>query len=255
MKKKIFDYSYFIATVIASVLMYFYLNFILRLTCRTDFVKTKELQYLLKMKSSFLISLWHGDIIGGLAIHHLLAKGYKKSVLISRNKDGALAYPLCFLDRIKIFFGSSNKMQTKDLRKIIKFLSKNKRLLIITPDGPRGPRMTVNYGIAQLADMLNIPIFHVAVAYTKKITFKSWDRMYFPLPFGKRYVRFLGPVPKPEINKDVSRAIRVEKYRQSLENFAIAKSQEAMSILKTEIIGQGEPKKNQTVRYKKNIKL
>ncbi len=251
MKKRISNYLYFLATVLMSILMYFYLNFIVRFTTRTDFEKTEELQELLKTKSSFLVSLWHGDIIGGLAIHHLLAKGYKKSVLISRNRDGALAYPLCFLDRIKIFLGSSNKMQTKDLRTIIKFLSKDKKLLIITPDGPRGPRMNVNYGIAQLADILNIPIFHVTVAYTKKFTFNSWDKMYFPFPFGKRYVRFLGPVPKPEINKEESRAVRVEKYRQSLEDFAIEKSQEAMAILKTEIIGKGQPKKNQNVKYKK----
>ena len=55
--------------------------------------------------------------------------------------------------------------------------------LAITPDGPRGPRYTVQDGAMSMAQVTGLPVVPAAYHLKWKIQLKSWDRFQIPLPF------------------------------------------------------------------------
>jgi len=64
--------------------------------------------------------------------------------------------------------------------------------VLITPDGPRGPRRQAAPGVAQLAALSGAALVPVGAASTRHRRLPSWDRMMLPLPFG-RGVLVCGP--------------------------------------------------------------
>ena len=54
--------------------------------------------------------------------------------------------------------------------------------LVITPDGPRGPRRQVQAGMVYLAARTGVPIVPVGIGYDRPWRTKSWDRFAVPRP-------------------------------------------------------------------------
>ena len=65
-------------------------------------------------------------------------------------------------------------------------------MVVITPDGPRGPRRRAAPGVAQLAALAGVPVLPCAARTSRLRVLPSWDRMLLPLPFA-RGVLVLGP--------------------------------------------------------------
>ncbi len=57
--------------------------------------------------------------------------------------------------------------------------------VIITPDGPRGPRRQAAPGVAQIAALSGVPVLPCAAQTWPRLVLNSWDRMVLPLPFGR----------------------------------------------------------------------
>ena len=55
--------------------------------------------------------------------------------------------------------------------------------LVITPDGPRGPRQQLKAGLVQLAKLGDAPIIIMSFACSRGYRFASWDRFLVPCPF------------------------------------------------------------------------
>ena len=55
--------------------------------------------------------------------------------------------------------------------------------LVVTPDGPRGPKYSVQPGIVSLAQMTGFPILPISYRLGWKVSLKSWDNFQIPLPF------------------------------------------------------------------------
>jgi lysophospholipid acyltransferase (LPLAT)-like uncharacterized protein len=53
--------------------------------------------------------------------------------------------------------------------------------LVVTPDGPNGPRQRAKMGVIQLARASKLPIISLAFSCSKKL-FASWDRFMVPYP-------------------------------------------------------------------------
>ena len=66
--------------------------------------------------------------------------------------------------------------------------------LVVTPDGPRGPRHTMNSGAAWLARATGAPILPVGVAVSRAWRLHSWDRFTIPKPFARLVVCYGDPV-------------------------------------------------------------
>jgi lysophospholipid acyltransferase (LPLAT)-like uncharacterized protein len=66
--------------------------------------------------------------------------------------------------------------------------------IVITPDGPRGPRQRVPIGPIRLAKISGAPILPCTFAVARRRQFNSWDRFVVPLPFGRGQIIWGTPV-------------------------------------------------------------
>ncbi len=64
----------------------------------------------------------------------------------------------------------------------------------VTPDGPRGPAMSVQAGIVRLAAMTEAPILGFACVASRRRELSTWDRFQLALPFSSVYVVVSPPV-------------------------------------------------------------
>ncbi len=69
--------------------------------------------------------------------------------------------------------------------------------MIMTPDGPRGPREVLPIGPAQMARLADCPVFLMSLAARPAIRLDSWDEARIPLPFARGCVVLEGPLCLP----------------------------------------------------------
>ncbi len=161
---------------------------------------------------------WHSRFL-------MLNSAWKKQwqrphVLISLSRDGGLVnYTTKFLG-LKVIRGSARKAGGKSkskggagaLREMKAALDEG-ACIVITPDGPRGPRQRLGEGPLRLAKMTGRPILPCTFAVKNRKIFNSWDRFILPLPFGKGRIIWGTPVSiDPEISE-----VGLEKIRMDIE--------------------------------------
>jgi len=159
----------------------------------------------------FLIALWHGRMLLGLAQH-----GAREwSVLVSRSGDGDLSNALLERFGYRIVRGSAGRHGTRAAREMLSSLQSGTGL-VITPDGPRGPRHSMNPGIAWMARTAGYPILPVGFACDRAWRAKSWDRFTIPKPWS-RVAMVFGPVIRPgPAEGDDSLEELTERIRQGI---------------------------------------
>src|SRR5262245_20130903 len=140
-------------------------------------------------RERFIYAVWHDSILS------LLYIGTKIDVMISHHSDGELITQACkFLD-IGVVRGSSTRGGTAGLMKMIEQAAE--RHLLVTPDGPRGPRHVVRPGLVYLASVTGLPIVLIAVGYSRAWRLKTWDRMAIPWPWSTTYGVLSEPIHVP----------------------------------------------------------
>ena len=85
--------------------------------------------------------------------------------------------------------------------------------IVITPDGPRGPRQRLGAGPLRLAKMTGAPILPCLFAVKSRKQFDSWDRFVLPLPFGRGKIVWGSPVT---VSADADEA-EIEHLRLGIE--------------------------------------
>lgn len=110
-----------------------------------------------------IVTFWHDQQL----MMPLFYQGRGASVLISRHRDGELIARILARFGMEAVRGSTTRGGPAALRRLIE-LGRSGRDLIVTPDGPRGPRHVAQKGAVLLARAAQLPIVPVAVAYSKK---------------------------------------------------------------------------------------
>jgi lysophospholipid acyltransferase (LPLAT)-like uncharacterized protein len=131
-------------------------------------------------------ALWHGRML--LAMPEHANQGHR--VLVSPSDDGSLVTALLGRFGYGTVRGSSNKNPARALREILVHLESG-GTIVITPDGPRGPRHRVNPGPAWIARATGFPIIPCGFACDRAWRLRSWDRFTIP-KFGARVVAVYG---------------------------------------------------------------
>ena len=67
-------------------------------------------------------------------------------------------------------------------------------IVVVTPDGPRGPPRVAEGGTAALAALSGAPVLPCAGRLRHQVRIGSWDRMILPLPFGRGVLVCLEPL-------------------------------------------------------------
>jgi len=142
------------------------------------------------IKDGGLILGWHSylwSIAVALADHDYTA-------LASQSREGEIITKSLENLGWKVVRGSSSTGAVSSLRKMLK-LVRNKKQLVITPDGPRGPARKIKLGAVMIQQKNGCPIIPVGVANGWKYTFnKSWDNFELPLLFSKIVIYYGEPI-------------------------------------------------------------
>ncbi len=104
--------------------------------------------------------------------------------LTSPHSDGKIIAKLALMMGYGIIEGSSNKNSSAAVKEIITHLNQNHGILV-TPDGPRGPRHKNGSIITKIANKYNKKLVPLSCFASNYFTLNSWDQMTIPKPFGK----------------------------------------------------------------------
>jgi lysophospholipid acyltransferase (LPLAT)-like uncharacterized protein len=156
-------------------------------------------------RKRFLYALWHDCMLFPLRFRARI------HVLISHHADGEFIAQVCRHLNVKAVRGSSRRGGTKALLELMNLAAHSH--LLVTPDGPRGPRRQVQLGLIFLASHTGLPIVPVGVGYQKAWRFGSWDRFALPWP----YSRAVGVVGKAILVPPQLKRAELEQYRDLVE--------------------------------------
>jgi len=139
---------------------------------------------------TFIVAFWHGRLLMMPLAWHGLAPFH---MLISAHRDGRIIAGAMTYFGIETIAGSTSRGGSSALREILKRL-KEGGCVGITPDGPRGPAMTVSIGIVNIARLAGVPIVPATYATSRRRELASWDRFHLALPFGRGVFLFGEPI-------------------------------------------------------------
>ncbi len=135
-----------------------------------------------KIPERAVVMFWHGDMLVGwysVRKHHPIA-------LVSKSKDGDILAAVLSHWGYKLTRGSSKKSGMEALELAMKSMKELEReTLVITPDGPRGPRHIYKRGAFIAACELGLPLVHLDIEYSSRKALRSWDHFEVPLPFSR----------------------------------------------------------------------
>ena len=118
-------------------------------------------------------------------LEHLLREGASELLaLVSASKDGALLAAVLGKFGVEQVRGSSSRRGPQALLELTT-RGEMGYDLAVTPDGPKGPRYTVQGGVISLAQVTGFPIIAVTCNTYCKVCLKSWDGFQIPLPFSR----------------------------------------------------------------------
>jgi len=147
---------------------------------RCEILDAKRLAALRHDEGGVILSFWHEQLF-------LMILGYcgpGGRVLISGSRDGELIARTMDCFGMGAVRGSSRRGGRAAFRELVQ-LGKEPLDLIITPDGPKGPRRELKDGIVELARITGRPVVPMCFVSSRGHRFSSWDRFFFPYPFGR----------------------------------------------------------------------
>jgi len=125
---------------------------------------------------------WHGELLMSPQAYRKIHPSHKASAIISQHTDGEIIARTLQMLRIRPLRGSSKKGARQVLMQAFKSIQAKEEVLI-TPDGPRGPRHSMSDGAIGIALKSNLPIFIMNYQASSYWQLGSWDRFVIPKPF------------------------------------------------------------------------
>lgn len=162
----------------------------LRRTFREDVPGTNPYSRLPTQR--YLYCVWHDSMVmpafGGR--HHATA------ALASRHADGAFVTEVLRRLGVPSIRGSTNRISPGAMRQLLR--ATEDKHLVITPDGPRGPRRRITTGIAFLASRTGRAVVPTAYSCARCWRIRgSWTDLVIPKPFSRVFLLAGKPVEVP----------------------------------------------------------
>jgi lysophospholipid acyltransferase (LPLAT)-like uncharacterized protein len=166
-------------------------------------------------RGRFVYAIWHESLLAPTRFR------VPVHALISQHADGELIAQVCHHLGFGTVRGSSTRGGARALLELREVAERSH--LMITPDGPRGPRRRLQPGIVHLAAYSGLPVVPVGVGFTRAWRFKSWDRFALPKPFSTICLVVSGSIHVP---RDPGRD-ELEEHRRRIEERMLAATAEA----------------------------
>lgn len=165
-----------------------------------------------------IMTMWHGQHLMAPFVPH---KGFELAVMVSRHRDGEINAIVAEKFGFRTIRASAARTPSRVIEKggLRGFLEMKKALgqgltVAMTADLSNAESRRVGSGIMMLARVSGRPILPIALATSRRLVLKNWDRTTINLPFSKGACIFGEPVSVP---MDADEAV-VEEKRLELEN-------------------------------------
>lgn len=139
---------------------------LIRALGRTMQIRTEgaeQVDALYREGQRLIIAFWHGRQL----MMPLAYRGTEAHILISQHRDGELIHRIVSRFGFRSVRGSTTRGGAAALRELIR-LGRSGADLVITPDGPKGPRQVAQLGVVQLARATGLPIVPLTFSCSKK---------------------------------------------------------------------------------------
>jgi hypothetical protein len=143
---------------------------------RVRSVGTEAVDGLYRQGKRIIIAFWHSRQL----MMPLAYRGQEAYVLISQHRDGELIHRVVSRFGFRSVRGSTTRGGVAALRQLIE-LGRSGVDLVVTPDGPQGPRQVVQRGVVQLAKATGLPIVPLAFGCSKKNSFGAGIASWSPI--------------------------------------------------------------------------
>jgi len=130
---------------------------------RMDSQGHEQVDALYRQGQHIILAFWHAQQL-------MIPTGYRgtgANVLISQHQDGEIIARIISRFGHWAVRGSSTRGGALALRELIR-LGRSGADLVVTPDGPKGPRQVAKLGVVQLARATGLPIVPLAFSCSKK---------------------------------------------------------------------------------------
>ncbi|MDB5458710.1 MAG: hypothetical protein JWO72_451 [Caulobacteraceae bacterium] len=194
-----------------------YLEMVIK-TIRWTRIGEDGLNEALDSPSGMIGCFWHGNIALSITAKPSVIERKGVRILISMSPDGEFITRAMVRHRMPAIRGSSTKNSGRSgktkggaaaYREALDWLDAG-GILVVTPDGPRGPAEQMAGGTVRLARRTGAPVFLMGLAARPAARLKTWDRTKLPRPFGRGAIIWDGPYrcPKDATDEDMERLSR-----------------------------------------------
>lgn len=185
---------------------------ILASTCR---FKVHNLDSFLKAVALHrsIVIFWHNRLTMVAEILHRFTPELSYVVVISQSRDGEIIATLTeSYERGRVLRVPHNA-RAEAFKKMTAHLKYGKDILLLTPDGPRGPQYVVKPGVVEAAKETGASIIPMSWKASSFWQFKTWDKLLLPKPFSTIEVNF-GEAIIPSVEK--SQSVVCERLTEAL---------------------------------------
>jgi lysophospholipid acyltransferase (LPLAT)-like uncharacterized protein len=160
------------------------------------------LDQVLRGPAGMIGCFWHRDIALSITAKVAVIDHKLTRILISLSPDGEFISRAMDRHNMPPIRGSSAKKGklkggAAAFREALDLLDAG-GILVVTPDGPRGPAEQMAPGTVRIARRAQVPVFLLGLAAKPGIRLKSWDRTKLPGLFGRGCIVWDGPHVCPE---------------------------------------------------------
>jgi len=149
------------------------------------YTSSKKFHYITEIgEEQHVCVCWHNELLMSPQAYRKIHKKHPASAIISAHFDGSLIASTLNMLKIRSLRGSSKKGARQVLLQAFKSIKSGEEVLI-TPDGPRGPRHSMSDGAIGIALKSKLPIFVMNYKADNYWELGSWDRFVIPKPFTK----------------------------------------------------------------------
>jgi lysophospholipid acyltransferase (LPLAT)-like uncharacterized protein len=194
---------------LVAALLAFYIRLV-HATSRFELVGAEHLAPLIAAKQPFVACFWHGRLM-------MMAYAWRRAepmhLLVSGHADGLLIARTMRRFGTEAVLGSSSRGGSAGLRALVR-AGRDGKHLVVTPDGPRGPRMRAKPGIVAAARATGLPIVPTTYAVSRRKVMASWDRFIIALPFSRGIIMIGAPIAADSGDADTIRLLIEQRLNE-----------------------------------------
>lgn len=161
-----------------------------------------------------ILVLWHNRLALVPYALSTYAPQFIYAAFISKSRDGELLAAVAKSYPTGRVITVSHQARHQALKEVVRRLEENREIILMTPDGPRGPQYKVKPGVALAAQLASAHVIPWTWTSTTCWKLKTWDQLMLPKPFSTVKIKFGMPLLIPEGDIQASTAILQEALMQ-----------------------------------------